>query len=1384
MNKRLLSTLFAVLICTLTWAALPTADKYYRIKNANQAGYVLTESYQAGNVVAKTQNSGKDFTQIWYYSSTGLQNAYTARYIQPQSSTSSIFKMGTSAAPANLTQMTDGHILMKVGGNTMHSDASHNIVKWEPENENSHWTFEEVTVTAEEISAARAEYNAWAKTEKEFNTKLTKLQSASYTALTTFFTDKACTELKSNYQSMSDEALKAAITDAGLPEEIADIAVKVKNGWTDELNAAISAQFRVQDYQAYSQADAWRWRSADGKGAGASQFNDMCNPTGVYTTGRDFLFVFVENDIPAGCTLRLSAVDEGTNGFGYNNYNNGTVLQKGINIIGAENNLRNYWLMYTLTDKTKKPADMPKIKVHIEGGHVMGYVDVQGKDEAAANAEYEKILKAANASALDSRADKCYLRLAVKGNYGMFNFQIMCYNRIWSDGNADLLKNNPVVPTIIDAEKWTANYKQGYKIYKSMKFYDDVLRREWGLMGFMKEISEATKENPIEHLYGGVDMYPTYVNNLAYTIMGVTGSNPHSSTGYTHMPGIGGVESSYNGERQDFDTWCVGHESGHNNQSLINLESSMESSNNTFSNIITYLYGYRMSRGNTFADNQNDSYNNVVFAWRDISMTMRMYFNLYLYYHRAGFKQDFYPTLFCLLREDPIKMGTGAAYDDGEHGSARTHNATTTWLHFYKKACQAAQEDLTEYFRLWGFFVPVNKGYFGDYTSYYVTNTQEMIDEAIAWVKAQGWPENKSIMFIEDRLKPVERIDPWATKGAIRPNNSGKMLTAAEQKAQYGDLGHFTDYMPGNVKNATAYSYTVSGTTVNMKGEGGVGILVYDNEGNIIYRSNKLTFNLPAEVSTKPFSIKVMNADNSEILAENQTGADEYRKALENAIADAKTTIALSDATGTKMGFYTPDQLAALQQLINEGQTILDNKTEDSYLSQYNKIIAENLRVQNDEGVQMMTNTGIYTVQSDRSKTRYLNGATANLSTATTKQDAQQWAFVKANANNEYYLQNAKSKKFVKVNLNDDSKIASWSADVDTRTEANSFTLENAGGGSFYMKTNGVSKGNLYLNCDPYGSIAVWSADAGSKWNIARINEIEEYTDRDLKNLVSMTQGLIDEVCVYKENKEKIEGLQTTDKEAPYYLSTNATEAKGVDATHTIDKVLSGVNTYFSTAGCTVNAKRFFTLDLGEGNETTDLALYYRTAPNMHTFKPTTISVMAGSALTSLKTVATLNSLPSSTTTVESYTSPGLTAEQPARYWRFRVEETNGTATTTYPEFALAIIYFYNYGVTITLNEGYESLDKSLITTAKSTSEDVTTALKSESTPLSNYGLYTNLMAAYNKLNDAAIATDIQSVATDVTTAPKGIFDLSGRRISSPAKSGLYIINGKKILIK
>lgn len=1366
MRKRLLLLTINLMLCTLAWCALPTAGKNYRLINKLYPEYVMAENYTTELLIGAKKGTKTDYEQMWLWTGNSLQNVYTGHYVQPQGSTSNQFRMGTSTSNMTLTAANDGTVKVKCGGNTMHCDASKNVVKWEPEADASYWTFEEVTLTEAEIAAARAEYEAYAQKERDFANQLTALQNANYSALSTFFADNACTQLKANYASMDDASLKAAVAAAGLPEAIQNIALKVKNNWGDETDGNISAQFRVQDYQAYSAAGPWRWRSNDTKGLEASQINDMCNPTGVYTCDHEVLFVFVDGEVPSGCELRLSAVDEGISGFGYNNYDNGTVLQQGINVIGASNQLKEYWIMYSVVNKNLKPADMPRLKIHIEGGHVMGYVNAQGKDEATCNAEYEKILRAANKSAEASGADKCRLRLATKGNYGMFYWQIMTYNRIWSDGSAALLVNNPKVKSNFETEKWTSNYKYGFKIWKSMKFYDDVLKQEWGLMGFTKYVFDATQSNPIFHCFGGEDLYPTYCNNLAYTIMGTAGGNPHSSTGYTHMPGIGAVESSYNAERADFDTWCVGHESGHNNQGSINLESSTESSNNLFSNVITYLYGYRMSRGGTFADNMNYAHDKVVFSWRDIGMTMRMYYNLYLYYHRAGHKQDFYPTLFYNLRRDPIRLGT---------------TATTSWLHFYKKACEAAQEDLTEYFRHWGFFIPVTNGEFGDYTNRTVTCTQADIDAAIAWVKSHNWPENKGIIYIEDRVQPVLRTDLWATAGSVRPDNSGNMRNADYLKSTWGDLGHFTEFMEGGIQNAEGYSYAVSGQTIQMTGKGGVGFCIYNAAGEAVYRSNKLKFNIPADLATQEFTVKAVNADGSEVETTNETGTAQYREALQNAITTAAQYTSLLDESGTKMGYYTPDQLAALQELVARGKEILTNNEESSYQSQYRAILEEAMRIENEESVQKVNESGLYTIQSNRNKTKYLNGTTT-LATATTKLAQQQWAFIPTKTADTYYMQNVKTLKYVKAKINSSNKLDGWTVDADATADASTFTLETAGSGSFYIKTNDVTSGNYYLNCDPQGALAVWSADDGSKWNLVRVAEIEAYSDADVKDLVNQTTNLVSTVATVEVTNEKLP-LQDTDANGQYYVTTNATT--GVDENHNLSCMIDGKSTtYFSTVGATVKAKRFFTINMGEGNEMTDLKLYYRTANNNHTLKPAKMTVKTGASTSGLSTLATLTDLPVNTTAAQTYTSPMLKPSKPARIWRFTVEETNNSNPGSYPDFALSYINIYAYTTNVIPNEGYDSIDKTIVKEAKDEAEKVTAELKNKPSFLEKYYIYQELQSAYDKLSQAAdAATGITGVASE-GSAQRGIFDLQGRRLQQTGQAGIYIINGKKVIIK
>jgi hypothetical protein len=64
-----------------------------------------------------------------------------------------------------------------------------------------------------------------------------------------------------------------------------------------------------------------------------------------------------------------------------------------------------------------------------------------------------------------------------------------------------------------------------------------------------------------------------------------------------------------------------------------------------------------------------------------------------------------------------------------------------------------------------------------------------------------------------------------------------------------------------------------------------------------------------------------------------------------------------------------------------------------------------------------------------------------------------------------------------------------------------------------------------------------------------------------------------------------------------------------------------------------------------------------------------------------------------------------------------------------------------------------------------------------------------NLKKACNRITDFTVGeggtgTAIESIYTDGTVPPhrQGIYDLMGRKVSTPVKGRIYIINGKKVL--
>ena len=86
---------------------------------------------------------------------------------------------------------------------------------------------------------------------------------------------------------MNDKTLTKTMADAGMPQYMIDIALKMKNNnW-----AAYEKEFRIHSYNAYSDPGYWNSKL---KATGGSY---MGNPTGIYSKDESPIYVFVDQDI-------------------------------------------------------------------------------------------------------------------------------------------------------------------------------------------------------------------------------------------------------------------------------------------------------------------------------------------------------------------------------------------------------------------------------------------------------------------------------------------------------------------------------------------------------------------------------------------------------------------------------------------------------------------------------------------------------------------------------------------------------------------------------------------------------------------------------------------------------------------------------------------------------------------------------------------------------------------------------------------------------------------------------------------------------------------------------------------------------------------------------
>lgn len=293
-------------------------------------------------------------------------------------------------------------------------------------------------------------------------------------------------------------------------------------------------------------------------------------------------------------------------------------------------------------------------------------------------------------------------------------------------------------------------------------------------------------------------------------------------------------------------SWGPAHEVGHIHQGAINWRGCTESSNNLFSNYTLYKIGKEATNGTTVYDLANkrcankrpwiDLLGNATKA--DTELQMRMYWQLWIYFHGCGIKTDFYPLLFKYLREVNLKNPMRSP------GQAQ--------IDFMIQASIAANMDLTEFFNTWGFLIPVDMT-IDQYGSEKYLVTQDMINTAKTVMSSYA-TKAAPFQFIEDR----------------RRGDNGLSDYGSEVVNNIGEVGYYTQFVNKQKVDASIkYSQSGQGFSITNGGKA-VGFEVYRGSA-LIYFSNKLNFDVPSAISIdNTVIVKAVQANGERIIIAKQ----------------------------------------------------------------------------------------------------------------------------------------------------------------------------------------------------------------------------------------------------------------------------------------------------------------------------------------------------------------------------------------------------------------------------------------------------------------------------------------------------------------------------------
>lgn len=1153
MKKKIsLLLLFVLCVCGMRAQYVAPSEGVFRIVNV-EYGAAMTENFVSGKLHCAAVGDADDYEQMWVLKSKAnyytIQNVFTGAYIQTGNAGTEVpYWTGKDAKSFNIVENTTwgGYNIWDTGlgyGQGLHSKGPEgNIVRWTSEANKaaSEWRFVSVDITEEEIAKARKAFEEFANARNN--------ESAFQTALETVFEDDACTVLKAEYAAMDDAALRTALSAKGLDATLVEMAVKVKNDSWGEPNekagkpawdSQYGKKFRVQLIEPYSVAgEVTAW-------FGHNAHTNMDNPTGLYMNKCQVAYVMVEGEIKEGAELWACWINGHSKMPNYNNgYSNGVRLHTGLNVVpfGSDGSALyiNYLVhTYNTASKTftRKLGDYDDLKVHIEGGYINGYYNTHGDALYTADTDADWMY-------YEERANM--RNITILGRHQVLQFELNDVTVTEENGNTwterGLAKLLP--------EELPASLPENQRINAIVEAWDRIMLIEKMTMGLVsKEVADSMNalyprwdgawENKAEmYDYEGYydycegRNYADYYNHhgLAFgTVSGyMYGSWDHCGYHINTTPSVMTQIATEAGP-----TWGPAHEIGHQHQGLLTVNGLTEVTNNLFSNIAVWYMGMGTSRVNGTDGNLPHVYDNFKaggdFFDNNIWALTQMYYRLWLYYHRAGNDTQFYPKLFELLRHNPM---SGGYYQQGK----------TSILHFYQMCCEAAQEDLTEFFRAYGFFRVMSNRLVGDYSNSEYTQSQADIDAAIAAVKAKGYPVNNKPLFINDCTPDPTYSHDGKTQRSYWDGNQTSNGTNAQ-------IGSYLLFVNPDTTITGKYVYALVDNKVTMSGgNGAAGFAIYNKEGEILAFANHHSFTINDEV------LSLVRSGEASIVAVAPVGDDvvvkskaedgteeEQLQALKTSLSAAKAILALSDDKGVNVGYFKADYLTELQALVEAAEAARDNQ--DTSMCSYGE-----WAMALDQMVVQLTEMAIakvpvyeddyYALGSVRHKNNSLEYSTAGLKVtfaSPAENTKKQWVLVPTGVEHQYYVQNVETGLYVSI-VSENVRVK---AEAKESKEAVAFNLIEDEPSRFLLQS--AKNTALYLSSESNKNVtAVNGSSANAQWTLySVVDNHSEAMKAKLEALIGMVAVTLNELVAETEPALKFhDDITILDDNLSAYVAT------------------------------------------------------------------------------------------------------------------------------------------------------------------------------------------------------------------------------------------------------